>query len=218
MRFTENLIKHVLEEVNGSLNLVFGEKGLNFNKEWRRVPMRDIIKETTGIDYTLFPNAEDLRKELIKRNIEIQDVETMGFGSIIDSIFKKAVRPEIIDPLFIIHHPIELSPLARRNDSNPMITDRFQLVINGWEIVNAYSELIDPVDQRERLEEQARLHSKGDAEAMVMDEDFLTAMEHGMPPISGLGMGIDRFVCLLTNQENLRDIILFPLMKPAGNE
>ena len=218
MRFTENLIKHVLEEVNGSLNLVFGEKGLNFNKEWRRVPMRDIIKETTGIDYTLFPNAEDLRKELIKRNIEIQDVETMGFGSIIDSIFKKTVRPEIIDPLFIIHHPIELSPLARRNDSNPMITDRFQLVVNGWEIVNAYSELIDPVDQRERLEEQARLHSKGDAEAMVMDEDFLTAMEHGMPPISGLGMGIDRFVCLLTNQENLRDIILFPLMKPAGNE
>ena len=218
MRFTENLIKHVLEEVNGSLNLVFGEKGLNFNKEWRRVPMRDIIKETTGIDYTLFTNAEDLRKELIKRNIEIQDVETMGFGSIIDSIFKKAVRPEIIDPLFIIHHPIELSPLARRNDSNPMITDRFQLVVNGWEIVNAYSELIDPVDQRERLEEQARLHSKGDAEAMVMDEDFLTAMEHGMPPISGLGMGIDRFVCLLTNQENLRDIILFPLMKPAGNE
>lgn len=218
MRFTENLIKHVLEEVNGSLNLVFGEKGLNFNKEWRRVPMRDIIKETTRIDYTLFSNAEDLRKELIKRNIEIQDVETMGFGSIIDSIFKKAVRPEIIDPLFIIHHPIELSPLARRNDSNPMITDRFQLVVNGWEIVNAYSELIDPVDQRERLEEQARLHSKGDAEAMVMDEDFLTAMEHGMPPISGLGMGIDRFVCLLTNQENLRDIILFPLMKPAGNE
>jgi lysyl-tRNA synthetase class 2 len=218
MRFTENLIKHVLEEVNGSLNLVFGEKGLNFNKEWRRVPMRDIIKETTGIDYTLFSNAEDLRKELIKRNIEIQDVETMGFGSIIDSIFKKTVRPGIIDPLFIIHHPIELSPLARRNDSNPMITDRFQLVVNGWEIVNAYSELIDPVDQRERLEEQARLHSRGDAEAMVMDEDFLTAMEHGMPPISGLGMGIDRFVCLLTNQENLRDIILFPLMKPAGNE
>ena len=218
MRFTENLIKHVLEEVNGSLNLVFGEKGLNFNKEWRRVPMRDIIKETTRIDYTLFSNAEDLRKELIKKNIEIQDVETMGFGSIIDSIFKKTVRPEIIDPLFIIHHPIELSPLARRNDSNPMITDRFQLVVNGWEIVNAYSELIDPVDQRERLEEQARLHSKGDAEAMVMDEDFLTAMEHGMPPISGLGMGIDRFVCLLTNQENLRDIILFPLMKPAGNE
>lgn len=218
MRFTENLIKHVLEEVNGSLNLVFGEKGLNFNKEWRRVPMRDIIKETTGIDYTLFTNAEDLRKELIKRNIEIQGVETMGVGAIIDSIFKKAVRPEIIDPLFIIHHPIELSPLARRNDSNPMITDRFQLVVNGWEIVNAYSELIDPVDQRERLEEQARLHSKGDAEAMVMDEDFLTAMEHGMPPISGLGMGIDRFVCLLTNQENLRDIILFPLMKPAGNE
>jgi len=218
MRFTENLIKHVLEEVNGSLNLVFGEKGLNFNKEWRRVPMRDIIKETTRIDYTLFSNAEDLRKELIKKNIEIQDVETMGFGSIIDSIFKKTVRPEIIDPLFIIHHPIELSPLARRNDSNPMITDRFQLVVNGWEIVNAYSELIDPVDQRERLEEQARLHSRGDAEAMVMDEDFLTAMEHGMPPISGLGMGIDRFVCLLTNQENLRDIILFPLMKPAGNE
>ena len=141
----------------------------------------------------------------------------MGFGTLTDNLYKKVSRPKIINPLFIIHHPIELSPLARRSDENPNITDSFQLVINGWEIVNAYSELIDPIDQRERLESQMRLHNRGNSEAMVMDEDFLMAMEHGMPPISGWGMGIDRLICLLTGQENLRDVILFPLMKPREN-
>jgi lysyl-tRNA synthetase class 2 len=138
----------------------------------------------------------------------------MGFGALVDNLYKKVSRPNIDGPLFIVQHPIELSPLARRSDANPAVTDRFQLVVKGWEIVNAYSELIDPLDQRERFEEQMKLRKKGDTEAMVMDEDFLAAMEHGMPPMSGWGMGIDRFVCLLTGQENLRDVILFPLMKP----
>ena len=128
--------------------------------------------------------------------------------------YSSVSRPKLDGPVFLIHHPIELSPLSRRNDSEPRITDRYQVVINGWEIVNAYSELVDPIDQRKRFEEQAELNKKGDTEAMTVDEDFLTAMEYGMPPISGLGLGIDRFVALLTNEENLRDVILFPLMRP----
>ena len=214
MRFTEELVKHVLLEVNGSLELDFGDKKINFDHEWRRVPMSTLIKEAADIDIGKYSNARELKKAIEGRGIEIHGIETMGLGAMIDNLFKKVSRPTINGPLFVIHHPIELSPLARRNDKNPDVTDRFQLVINGWEVVNAYSELIDPIDQRERLREQAELHSGGDDEAMVMDEDFLTAMEHGMPPISGWGMGIDRFVCLLTNQENLRDIILFPLIKP----
>ncbi len=218
MRFTEKLIKHVLEQVNGSLKLTFGEKVIDFGKDWKKVSLRDLIFTDTGIDFSTYTNENDLRKAIKEEGIEIQDLSTMGFGSLIDNLYKKVSRPKIDDPLFITHHPIELSPLARRNDINGRVTDRFQLVVNGWEIVNAYSELVDPVDQRNRLEEQASLHRKGDSEAMVMDEDFLTAMEHGMPPISGWGMGVDRFVCLLTNQENLRDVVLFPLMKPTDQQ
>jgi lysyl-tRNA synthetase class 2 len=218
MRFTEELVKHVLGEVNGSLVLTYGEKAIDFGKVWERLPLRDLIKRDTGIDFTDFKNDVELRKEIKNRGIEIQNMDGMGFGTLVDNLYKKVSRPNIDGPLFIVQHPIELSPLARRNDANPAVTDRFQLVVNGWEIVNAYSELIDPLDQRERFEEQTRLRKKGDTEAMVMDEDFLTAMEHGMPPMSGWGMGIDRFVCLLTNQENLRDIILFPLMKPEEGD
>ena len=214
MWFTEDLVKHVLMDVNGSLELVIGDKKINFDHKWRRVPMRTLIQEATGIDIGEFSSARDLKKEIESRDIEIHGINSMGLGAMIDNLFKKVSRPTIKEPLFVIHHPIELSPLARRNDNNPAVTDRFQLVVNGWEIVNAYSELIDPIDQRERLKEQAELHRSGDSEAMVMDEDFLTAMEHGMPPISGWGMGVDRFVCLLTNQENLSDVILFPLIKP----
>jgi lysyl-tRNA synthetase class 2 len=214
MRFTEGLVKHVIGEVNGSLILSCGGKSIDFGKIWERIPLSDLIKRDTGIDFMYFKNDVELRKEIQKRGIEIQNMDGMGFGTLVDNLYKKVSRPNIDGPLFIVQHPIELSPLARRNDVNPAVTDRFQLVVNGWEIVNAYSELIDPLEQRERFEEQTRLRKKGDREAMMMDEDFLTAMEHGMPPMSGWGMGIDRFVCLLTDQENLRDVILFPLMKP----
>ncbi len=214
MRFTERMIKHVLEEVEGSLRLEYGDRTIDFDNEWPRISIGDLIQRDTGIDISSYRDEKELRSEIERRGIEIQEMEKMGFGTLIDNLYKKVSRPKIVNPLFIIHHPIELSPLARRSDENPNITDRFQLVINGWEIVNAYSELIDPIDQRERLESQMRLHNRGDSEAMVMDEDFLTAMEHGMPPISGWGMGIDRLICLLTGQENLRDVILFPLMKP----
>jgi lysyl-tRNA synthetase class 2 len=136
----------------------------------------------------------------------------------IDSLYKKVSRPKIIRPTFLTSHPIDLSPLARRNDARPEITDRFQLVVNGWEIVNAYSELVDPIDQRRRFEEQARLHAEGDEEAMPMDEDYLLCMEYGMPPISGWGLGFDRLTALISDSENLRDVIFFPLMRPLASE
>jgi lysyl-tRNA synthetase class 2 len=138
----------------------------------------------------------------------------MGRGNLIDELYKKISRPKLSGPVFLCEHPIDLSPLARRNDRDPGRADRFQVVVKGWEIVNAYSELVDPIDQRKRFEEQAELKARGDAEAMDMDEDYLAAMEHGMPPISGWGMGIDRFCALLSNVDNLRDVVLFPLLKP----
>ena len=214
MNFTKELITHVLNEVNGSLILKTRGKEINFGGDWEVISMRDLILRDTGIDYTLYNDERSLIEEIKKRDIEIQDIEKMGFGTIIDNIYKKVSRPNIDGPLFIIHHPIELSPLARKNSANPRVTDRFQLIVAGWEIVNAYSELIDPIDQRQRFEKQMEMRARGDEETMVMDEDFLLAMEHGMPPMSGWGMGIDRFIALLTDQENLRDVVLFPLMKP----
>lgn len=215
MRFTQRLITQVLKELYGSLRIGVGKQQIDFSGEWNRLSIRDLILRDTGIDYALSDGEQDLKNKIQAKGIEIEDMEKMGYGALVDSLFKKVCRPNIAGPLFITHHPIELSPLARKNDQDPGITDRFQLVVNGWEIVNAYSELVDPEDQRARLHAQAALRSKGDSEAMVMDEEFLTAMEHGMPPISGWGMGIDRFVCLLTGQENLRDVVLFPLMKPS---
>ncbi len=215
MRFTERLIKHVLREVNGGLALSYGGKTIDFEGDWEVVSLRDILLRDTGIDIDEHPDAGSLRKAIAGKGVEMQEMEAMGHGTLIDNLYKKVSRPGLTGPLFLIHHPIELSPLARRSDHDSRVTDRFQLVVNGWEIVNAYSELVDPLDQRGRLEEQARLRRAGDREAMAMDEDFLTAMEHGMPPMSGWGMGVDRFICLLTDQENLRDVILFPLMKPA---
>lgn len=218
MQFTESLIKHAVQEVNGSLKVSCGEKLIDFGKRWPVVSMRDLIREDTGIDIASTGDERELRTAIKEKGIEIVDMETMGFAPLIDNLYKKVSIPRIEGPLFVIHHPIELSPLARRNDQTPEITDRFQLVVNSWEIVNAYSELIDPLDQRERLLEQVRQRKSGNLEAMVMDEDYLTAMEYGMPPISGWGMGVDRFVCLLTNQENLRDVVLFPIMKPIEKD
>lgn len=218
MRFTEKLITHVVETIKGSLEITCDGKVINFKPPWERIPIKELIKRDTGIDISKHRDPKELRKVIKEKGYELPDIDNLNTVSLIDDLFKKVCRQKITNPLFVTHHPIELSPLARRNDSDPAITDRFQLVINGWEIVNAYSELIDPLDQRERLMEQARLHSRGDSEAMVMDEDFLLAMEHGMPPISGWGMGVDRFVCLLTDQDNLRDVILFPLLKPAETE
>jgi len=219
MRFTEKMITEIVQKLKGNLVIQ------TFNREdelidvdltlpWRKVSFKELLLADCGIDIDAFPEVEDLRKEIIKKSIEIEDLNKLGRGNLIDSLYKKVSRPKLINPTFLINHPVDLSPLARKNDNNPLITDRFQLVINGWEIVNAYSELIDPIDQKERFEKQVLAKNAGDEDAMSKDDDYLEAMEYGMPPMSGWGMGVERMVALLTQQKNLRDVVMFPLLKP----
>ncbi|HOV14870.1 MAG TPA: HDIG domain-containing protein, partial [Spirochaetota bacterium] len=188
----------------------------DFGGKWPRYSFRELIMQHAEIDIDKFPDKKSLENEIKRKKIELEGVDynKIGRGNLIDQLYKKVARPKMINPQFLIHHPIDLSPLARSHDDNPLITDRFQLVVNTWEVVNAYSELVDAIDQRERLMKQAEARETGDEEAMIMEEDFVYCMEYGMPPISGWGMGIDRFTALLTNQENLREVVLFPLMKP----
>lgn len=217
MRFTEELFAHFIKQLFGSLETFYRGMRIDWTPPWPRKSLRQVILEDSGIDIDESRSAEELRNRIKQKKIPVSDVphfDHLGRGNLIDALYKKVSRPKLIQPTFILEYPLDLSPLARRNDKNPDLTDRFQLVVNTWEVVNAYSELVDPVDQRKRLEEQAKLKAKGDVEAMEMDEDYLVAMEHGMPPVSGWGMGIDRMVALLTEQENLKDVIFFPLMKP----
>lgn len=214
MDFTENLFKHFIRELFGTLIIEVGSQKIDFGQKWPRKSLRDLIFEKTSIDIYQEKTVEELRGAIKENKIVLDDNGKLGRGNLIDLLYKKTVRPELIQPIFVTSHPIDLSPLARRNDTNPDITDRFQLVVNSWEVVNAYSELVDPVDQRQRFEEQAKLKAGGDEEAMEADYDYVYAMEHGMPPMSGWGMGVDRILALLTNQDNLKDVILFPLMKP----
>src|SRR6185436_5395648 len=171
----------------------------------------------SGVDIDEHRDAESMRGAIFAAKVDLDNPDA-GRGSLIDQLYKRTSRPKLIQPTFIVGHPVDLSPLARRSDTSPDAVDRFQLVLDTWEVINAYSELVDPIDQRKRFEEQAELRQKGDDEAMPVDEDYLTAMEFGMPPISGWGMGIDRFTALLTVAPNLRDVVWFPLMRPVSEE
>ncbi|HUP62956.1 MAG TPA: lysine--tRNA ligase [Thermoanaerobaculia bacterium] len=217
MTFTEALLKHAIREAVGTLQIERGGRVIDFDQPWPRLRLRDVIRENSGIDIDEHRDAASMRKAIIDKRVELDNPDA-GRGSLIDQLYKRTARPKLIQPAFIVGHPVDLSPLARRNDDNPDAVDRFQLVVDTWEVINAYSELVDPLDQRRRFEEQAELRKKGDEEAMPPDEDYLTAMEFGMPPISGWGMGIDRFVALLTDAPNLRDVVWFPLMKSATDE
>lgn len=216
MDFTEGLVLHLIDKAVGTRRIRWGENDIDFAPPWPRVRLRDLILKDSGIDYDACPDAASLRRAIADKGIRLDrdDLDVLGRGPLIDVLYKKVSRPRLVSPVFVTSHPIDLSPLARRNDDHPAVVDRFQLVVNGWEIVNAYSELVDPVDQRQRFEEQMAARAAGDDEAMEIDEDYLACMEHGMPPMSGWGMGIDRFVCLVTGQDNLRDAVLFPLMRP----
>src|SRR5262245_5911031 len=220
MDFTQALVLHLVDACTGSRKTRCGAQEIDWTPPWPRVAMRDLILRDGGIDIDAHPDADALRKAIAAKGLRLErdDLDTLGRGPLVDVLYKKVSRPKIVSPVFVTSHPIELSPLARRNDGSPALTDRFQLVVAGWEIVNAYSELVDPLDQRRRFEEQAAARAAGDEEAMDVDEDYLACMEHGMPPMSGWGMGIDRFVSLLADQENLRDVVLFPLMKPLPTE
>jgi lysyl-tRNA synthetase class 2 len=219
MDFTEKMFTEVIGKLIGDLKIETYNKNdelieVDLSTPWRRVSFRELLLEDCGIDIDQFQTVGSLREAIKEKGIKIEDMEKLGRGNLIDSLYKKVSRPKLVDPVFLINHPIDLSPLARKNDKNEMITDRFQLIINGWEIVNAYSELIDPVDQKERFSKQVEAKEMGDEEAMDKDDDYLEAMEYGMPPVSGWGMGVERIVALLTKQKNLRDVVLFPLLRP----
>jgi predicted hydrolase (HD superfamily) len=188
---------------------------VDFGGQWPRMSLREAILGKSSIDIDACPTADALRAAMKKAGITLDlDVSKLGRGNLIDQLYKKVARPHLVQPTFITNHPIDLSPLARRSDHNPDVTDRFQLVVGGWEIVNAYSELVDPLDQSERFDVQAKANAGGDSDAHRKDDDYVTALSYGCPPCSGFGMGIDRIVALLTQQSNLRDVVLFPLMKP----
>lgn len=224
MDFTEKMLAALLKKTRGTTKAKIPNRDgklieVDFGGKWPRLSLREAIKRDCGIDFEDCKTADDLRSAMKKKNIELDvDVAVLGRGNLIDQLYKKVSRPKIVAPTFITEHPLDLSPLARRNDENPAITDRFQLVVGGWEIVNAYSELIDPVDQAQRFTDQSKAKAGGDSDAHDKDDEFVEALEHGCPPCSGWGMGVDRIIALLTAQENLRDVVLFPLMRPMHNE
>jgi len=220
MMLLRELILTVLQELFATTLLKIGEQEINFSKEWPVVSFRELILKDTAVDIDDYPDAATLLAAIRAKGIKLEheNLENLGKGNLIDQLYKKVSRPFMISPVFLICHPLDLSPLARRNDENSQIVDRFQLVVNGAELINAYSELVDPVDQRIRLEQQASLRSQGDAEAMPLDNEYLKCMEYGMPPISGWGMGVDRLLQVLLNLENIRDGVLFPLMRPLEDE
>lgn len=223
MRYTEKMFHFLLQECLGTLvvNILDRDGKLHevdFSKPWRKVTFRDLILGDCGIDIANIKGANELRKEMKKKKIHIEGTEKLGLGNLADQLYKKVSRPKLIQPTFLTEHPIDVSPLSRKNDTNESIVDRFQVVVSGWEVVNAYSEIVDPIDQSKRFEQQSSAKAHGDEEAHSKDDEFVLSMEYGMPPQSGWGMGIDRMVALLTQQENLKDVVLFPLLKPTHSE
>ena len=211
MDFTENMIRKICLDVNGTTQVKVGDNIIDFGQKFQRVTMLDSIKHFTGYDLTGM-DENQIREVCVKLNMEIDD--SMGKGKLIDEIFGEFCEGNYIQPTFITDYPKEMSPLCKRHRNNPDLTERFELMVNGKELANAYSELNDPIDQLERFQEQLRLSEKGDDEAMFIDMDFVRALEYGMPPTSGMGIGMDRLVMLLTGQTAIQEVLLFPQMKP----
>jgi lysyl-tRNA synthetase class 2 len=211
MDFTEQLLEHCAMSVNGTTNATFGEHHIDFKAPYKRVTMRQSIIDFTGFDID-GKSEDELRAAAKGMGIAVD--ETMGKGKLIDEIFGAKCEGNYIQPTFITDYPKEMSPLCKVHRDNPELTERFELMVCGKEVANAYSELNDPIDQRERFEEQLRLQEKGDDEAMFIDQDFLRALEYGMPPTSGLGIGMDRLIMYLTNNASIQEILFFPQMRP----
>ncbi|WAA12364.1 lysine--tRNA ligase [Fervidibacillus halotolerans] len=211
MNLTENLIAHVAKEVLGKTKIQYGEYEVDLTPKWKRLHMVDAIKEHTGVDFWEHMTDEKARQLAKEHNVEIND--TMQFGHIVNEFFEQKVEDQLIQPTFVYGHPVEISPLAKKNAEDPRFTDRFELFIVGREHANAFTELNDPIDQKQRFEDQLKERAQGNDEAHMMDEDFIEALEYGMPPTGGLGIGIDRLVMLLTNSPSIRDVLLFPLMR-----
>ena len=212
--YVQKLIKYTIENTFEELKVKIGEHEVDFAGDWPVYDYSELILKDCGIDIRKHKDKSDLLAVLKEKGIEVEDAETLSWGNLVDGLYKKVTRPKLIQPCFLVRYPTELAPLARRNAEDPDFVDRFQFVVAGAEIVNAYSELVDPVDQRGRFEEQAEARVGGDDEAMPLDEEYLISMEHGFPPISGVGIGIDRLVMVLCGCENIKDTVLFPLLRP----
>ncbi|MDE6115354.1 MAG: lysine--tRNA ligase [Muribaculum sp.] len=215
MDFTEKMLEKICLDVNGTTEVKVGDNVISFKAPFKRITMIDAIKEHTGIDIAGMDEAQ-LRDTARSLGIEVD--ETMGKGKLIDEIFGEKCEGNYIQPTFIIDYPIEMSPLTKRHRNNPELTERFELMVNGKELANAYSELNDPIDQYERFVEQMKLAEKGDDEAMIIDKDFIRALEYGMPPTSGMGIGMDRLVMLMTGQTTIQEVLLFPQMRPEKTQ
>ena len=215
MELTESLIEKICIEVNGKTKIEYDSKLIEFKAPYERISMLDAIKKFTGYDISGM-DEDELRSICNEMSIEVD--ETMGEGKLIDAIFGNKCEKNFIDPTFITDYPKSMSPLTKEHRSNPNLTERFELIVNGMEIANAYSELNDPIDQLKRFEDQLELSNKGDDEAMFIDMDFIKSLEYGMPPTSGIGVGLDRLVMLMTNQTSIQEVLFFPQMKPLKDE
>jgi lysyl-tRNA synthetase class 2 len=211
MDFTEILLEKIAMELHGTTDVQVGDKVISFKAPFKRIGILDAIQEATGIDVSAM-EEDELRATCKKLHIEVDN--TMGKGKMIDELFSEKCEKSYTQPTFITDYPVEMSPLTKKHRSKPGLVERFELMINGKEVANAYTELNDPIDQRERFEEQMRLMDKGDDEAMYIDHDFLRAMEYGMPPMAGIGIGIDRLTMLMTNQPSIQEVLFFPQMRP----
>jgi len=218
MDFTEKFLQTVIKQTFNTLKTSYSNKTIDFSTKWKKIDYTEIMKKETGIDL----NKEDTKEKLIsairKKGLKIDIDENLGRGRIMDQLYKQYVRPKLIQPCFLINHPIDISPLAKKHKDNPKLTQRFQLLVAGSEIVNAFTELNDPIDQKERFEEQMKLREAGDDEAQMMDQDFVEALEIGLPPTAGFGLGIDRLLAIITDQPTVRDVVLFPMMKPEEDK
>ncbi len=215
MEFTEEMLERIALALHGTTKVKIGDNEIDFKAPYRRLSMIDAIKEYTGVDITGM-NEDDLRK--VCKDLDIEVDESFGKGKLIDEIFGEKCEHHMIQPTFITDYPVEMSPLCKKHRNNPELTERFELMVNGKELANAYTELNDPIDQLERFKEQLKLSEKGDDEAMFIDMDFVRALEYGMPPTSGMGIGIDRLTMFMTGQESIQDVLFFPQMRPEKKE
>jgi lysyl-tRNA synthetase class 2 len=219
MNFTQELISYILMKVNGSLKINYQGQEIDFTPPYKRITFRQLLLENTGIDIDIFKDFESLKKELAKRKIKDVDINTpKHYGALLDELYKRTARQKIIQPTFMTDYPVEMIPLAKRKESDPSKISSFQLLVNTWEIIKAYNELNDPIDQRRRLIEQQEFLKSGDKEAHPLDEDFLESLEYAMPPVAGWGLGLARFCMMLMDEPNIRGSVFFPLMKPVNKE
>ena len=214
MDFIEDMFKRIVKKVCGSTKVSCGENKIDFEKKWERHSMYEAIEKFTSVDVSEM-DEDSIRKVCKDMNVKVD--KSMGRGKLIDEIFGEKCEPNLIQPTYITDYPIEMSPLAKKHRDKDGLVERFELICNGKEICNAFSEINDPIDQRERFEEQVKLGNRGDDEAMVLDEDYLTALEYGMPPTAGIGIGIDRLTMILTDSDSIQDVLFFPQMKPDNS-